>query len=342
MLEFDPSTGMLAFPISVSAAIAAVVLVLAVLALARSGLNKTVGALAVLAALGFAGWVGWSVLEQRTSGSTAVAMSGGERSDDRRLFEQRVNELVGRAMLPGSPLACLDGTAGEQVATGCERLIFSSPENVSAAVSYVAMRLNLLAEGTQMASGSAAYENSLGALRQGLESDRFGIVAYLLLQQPECKPEQCPRLSLLRDPNKIRVNLLERPYDVLVARYSVNWQLAGRNGGDVRGGNAVAVAVPPPSLPNPAISGTGAPTASKYEFPSANSIPAVSIMNAEPSAPPPKEAAPAKEASAPPASRPAPAPKRPPPPKPAPRPVAAAPPAAEAAPTQLAPAAAQR
>ena len=35
---------------------------------------------------------------------------------------------------------------------------------------------------------------------------------------------------MLRDPNKIRVNLLERPYDVLVARYSANWQVAGRNG----------------------------------------------------------------------------------------------------------------
>ena len=346
MLPFDPETGMLVLPLWVSAATAAVVLVLAVLALARSGFTKMVGALVILAALGFAGWIGWPMLEQRGGGATAA--SAGESAGDRRLFEQRVSELVGRAMSPGSPLACLDGNAGEQVASGCERLIFGSPENVSAAVSYLSMRLSLLAEGTQMAAGGAAYDNALNALRQGLENDRFGIVAYLLLQQPDCKPEQCARLALLRDPNKIRVNLLERPYDVLVARYSANWQFAGRTGGDVRGGNAVAIAVPLP--PGPALSGTGAPASSKYDFPSASSIPPVSIMNSEPAAPAPKEkeGAPAKEAAVPPAAQPAPAPKRPPPPKPAVRPVsppaASAQPAPEAsaAPTQLAPAATQR
>ena len=133
MLQFDPETGMLVLPLWVSAATAAVVLVLAVLALARSGFTKMVGALVILAALGFAGWIGWPMLEQRGGGATAA--SAGESAGDRRLFEQRVSELVGRAMSPGSPLACLDGNAGEQVARGGERLIFGSPATVSAAVS---------------------------------------------------------------------------------------------------------------------------------------------------------------------------------------------------------------
>ncbi len=337
MWQFDSATGALVLPVWTMAVVAAVVIALAALALARGGIVKTVGVLLVLGVLGCAGWIGWMVLEQR--GETMLAV-GGDRGDERRLFEQRVTELVGRAMLPGSALSCLDSIAGEQVANGCERLIFGSPETVSAAVSYVSMRLTLLAEGAQMAAGGANYENALNALRQGLENDRFGIAAYLMLQEPDCKPEQCPRLSLLRDPNKVRVNLLERPYDVLVARYSANWQVAGRAGSDVRVGNGVAAA--PPSLPGPVMSGTGAPASSRYDFPSANSIPPVSIMNSEPAAAP--AAAPAaREAAAPPArTTPAAPPKRPPPPRPPARPAAAAEPEAAAPPTQLAPTAAQR
>ena len=333
MLQLDPETGALVLPIWMSAGAVAVLIVLAALAIARAGAARAVMTVAVVGALGYAGWLAWIVTE-RTGGNGG----GGDRTEERRAFGARVNELTGRAMLPGSPLSCIDGTAGDQVAIGCEKLIFSGPDTIAVAVSYVAARLAMMSEATELAAASGlSYDNSLDTLRRGLESDRFGIVAYLLLQRPTCKPEHCDDLALLSDPSKVRVNLLEKPFDVLVMRYSANWQLGGRGGTDARGGGPVASAVP---LPAPAVSGTGAPLASKYDFPSANSIPPVSIMNSEPAAPPAaaeKSAATAKAektAPAPKAEKPAPAAatRRAAAPKPAPR---------AAGPTPLAPAATQ-
>lgn len=293
MLQLDPATGAVVLPIWMSAAIAAGVLVLAVLAVARSGVARTVATLAVVGALGYAGWLAFVMAGRVGSG-------GGDRAEQRRVFDARVNELTGRAMLPGSPLSCIDGAAGDQVASGCEKLIFSGPDTIAAAVSYVAARLAMMSEAAELAAASGlSYDNSLNTLRRGLESDRYGIVAYLLLQRPTCKPEHCDDLALLREPGKVRVNLLEKPFDVLVARYSANWQFGG-HGADVRGSSPVAGVAP---LQGPAVSGMGTPLASKYDFPSASSIPAVSIMNAEPAAPPP--AAPKPAAAAP---KPAPAP----------------------------------
>ena len=329
MLQLDPATGVLVVPIWMSAGVAAVLIVLAALAVVRAGALRTVIAVAVVGALGYAGWIAWIVTERTGAGSGG----GGDRAEERRAFDARVNELTGRAMLPGSPLSCIDGAAGDQVAIGCEKLIFSGPDTIAVAVSYVAARLAMMGEATELAAASGLnYDNSLDTLRRGLESDRFGIVAYLLLQRPTCKPEHCDDLALLRDPNKVRVNLLEKPFDVLVMRYSTNWQFGGRGGAEVRGSGPVANA-----MPVPAVSGTGAPLASKYDFPSANSIPPVSIMNSEPAAAekPAGAAKAEKPAPAPKAEKPAPpaAPRRAAAPKPVPRA------ATSAAPTPLAPAA---
>ena len=323
MLQLDPETGALVLPIWMSAGAVAVLIVLAALAIARAGAARAVMTVAVVGALGYAGWLAWIVTER-----TGVSNGGGDRNEERRAFDARVNELTGRAMLPGSPLSCIDGTAGDQVAIGCEKLIFSGPDTIAVAVSYVAARLAMMSEATELAAASGlSYDNSLDTLRRGLESDRFGIVAYLLLQRPTCKPEHCDDLALLSDPSKVRVNLLEKPFDILVMRYSANWQLGGRGGTDARGGGSVASAVP---LPAPAVSGTGAPLASKYDFPSANSIPPVSFMNSEPAAGEKPAAKAEKPAPAPKAEKPA--PRRAAAPKPAPR---------AAAPTPLAPAATQ-
>ena len=331
MLEFDPATGLLAMPLWLAATLAVVIAVLAAFAIARAGAVRTVVALMALSALGYAGWFTWHLSAQPGLAGTSAGI---DRTDERRLFETRTNELIGRAMLPGSPLACLDGTAGDQVAAGCEKLIFSGPDTIAAAVTYMTTRINMLGEGIELATASGLnYDRALNALRSGIENDRFGIDAYVLLQNPECKPENCNSLLMLRDPNKLRVNLLEKPFDVLVMRYSANWQ-TGR--GDVRGGGVAVSAAPMPSGPVSASGGT--PMSSKYDFPSASSIPPVSIMNAEPAAPPAKGEGKAIEAKADPEAKPAAAP------KPAPKRAAAPKPAPArreaAAPTPLAPASA--
>jgi hypothetical protein len=177
--------------------------------------------------------------------------------------------LVGRALLPGSPLGCIDGALSDKVVTGCEQLVFGSADNIAAAVSYVSARLSMLIDGVDLAARSDAdYESVLSNLRRSLELDRFGVVAHVLSRQPNCTPEQCELLSVLQDPNRVRLNLQEKPFDALVTRYAPTWNQATNETASVRvTGQGTAAPIPP-----------------KYDLPSAASIPPVSIMTAEPPA----------------------------------------------------------
>jgi hypothetical protein len=274
MVHFDQATGALGLPLWASAALAVVLLVLAVMAVVRTGAIRTVFALAGLAIAGSAVWGGAIVLDR---------MAANERAVERRAFEQRAQDLITRSMLPNSPLSCLDDIVGEHVTLGCERVVFATPESVAAAVAYTHARLSLLVDGLDAAgrADDIAYEATLNLLRRGLEGDRYGIVAHVLMQQANCTAEQCEALALLRDPNKVRANLHDKTFDTLVGRYAANW--AHPRGAPVaeapNAGTSSAVAAAGTPTTPPAI---GAPVASRYEFPSSNSIPPVSIMNSEP------------------------------------------------------------
>jgi hypothetical protein len=264
MLHIDPATGMLSVPVWLSAAVAAVVLVLAILAIARSGIVKTLFALAILAVVGYGGWLGSQIFERG-----AVS----ERVEERRAFDRSVAELTGRATVPGSPLSCLDGAAIEPLTAGCEKILFGSPENVTAAVSYATARIALLNEGLELASRSDQnFDSALNILRQGLEADRFGVVAHVMGQQPNCLPQQCEMLVLLQDANKVRANLQDKPFEALVAKYSPQWGTGVRVGG-IEGTRSPIAVVPGAAPP--------APISSRYDLPSSASIPPVSIMNTE-------------------------------------------------------------
>jgi hypothetical protein len=207
----------------------------------------------------------------------------GARERERRALEARMSELAIRALTPGSPLACLDAIAGDAVETACEKELFSTPEVTASAVSYVAARLNLLAYGLEVANRSdPGYASALLALRQSLETDRFGIVAQVLSLRDSCTPAQCDTFALLHDTSRVRANLKDRIFDGYVARYSANW--AQR---DARLGQPVADT----GSTGPATTGSIAPgmrpvtAPSRIDFPSASSIPAVSIMTPEPETP---------------------------------------------------------
>ena len=324
MFQFDPATGSLVLPIWGSATLAAVIVVIALVAIARAGAIRTLAGLLALAVLGYGGWAGWTIVER---------IAAGERAAERRAFDQRANELAARALTPGSPLSCLDGMAGEQVEAACERLLFAGADTVASAVSYVATQLDLLAEG--LSRGDLSYEPTLATLRKGIETDRYGLVAHVLLRRDNCSVDQCEALALLADPSQVRAHLQDKVFDALVARYAPGWATpTGRPIAEQpKGGPAVAAG--PPTV--------GAPVASKYDFPSSSSIPPVSIMNAEPGTP---LAPPASTSASPPpastsATPPSPSAQAPVPPR---RPPAARAPVARAAnpsappPVQLAPA----
>lgn len=231
------------------------------------------------------------------------------------------------ASLPA--LSCVDDLAGDSVETACEGALFASPDSVAAAVSYAASQVSSLTAFGDVSAANKVMTPELQALRRAVERDRYGLVAHVLVTRDRCSASNCKAFQSLTDHNQIAANMEEKVYDGLVTRYAPSWS-GGANPAD----SAAAMVGGPPSMP------TGKPTTA--DFPSASSIPPVSIMNPEPSSstatattpatptPAPRPAAAAKAQST--AHQPAPAKRRTPPPAP-PKPAAAA-----APPVQLTPA----
>ncbi|MBV8510288.1 MAG: hypothetical protein JO289_08980, partial [Xanthobacteraceae bacterium] len=266
-------------------------------------------------------WFAWSLM-----GRSAQS----EKLAERQSFEQRAAALAASARAPGVALGCLGGMAGEQVEAACERAVFATPDSVASAVNYVAAQIALLSEALDAERrNNADYDTLITPMLRGLEADRYGIVAHVLLQRDSCAADQCDDLGLLRDPNRVRANLQDKPFNALVAKYAPSWATM-RLGPVADFSHALPATVPGGP--------TGVPVSSKYEFPSSSSIPPVNIMSSESAAAAAAAAPAAGNASAPPAAappapsaaslagEPAPVPARRPAPRRTSRPAAAAPP----------------
>lgn len=288
MLDLGAITATVPLPVWAAGAFAVLFVIAGVMALQRSATGGSIAALSRLAVVVIAAWLAGNLIDRSATQ---------ERAAERHALDARAGELTARAIMPGSALACLDANAGEAVENSCEKALFATPEAVAAANSYVSARLLLLADGLSYASrADPSYETALAGLRRAIEADRFGLVAHVLAMRDACTPERCDGLSLLRDASMVMANLKAHTYENYVARYAAIWleQKAAPTLSAVPA-TAPAVAAVPKSI----------------DFPSAASIPPVSIMTPEPGAaaavpaepkasPPPKTAA-----SAPPVSRPA-------------------------------------
>jgi hypothetical protein len=221
-----------------------------------------------------------------------------QRAAERRALLQRNAELNVSAVAPGSVLACLDGGAGDAIENACEKSVFAGPQSAASAVAYIGARLALLADAFAYArGGDPAILDAFAAARRALELDRYGIAAHVLATRDGCTAEQCAAFAWLRDTAVLRANLQAQAFDSYVARYDSAWnKVEPEKQIPVA---SVAVPVPVASGPEPS---SGQPVSSKYDFPSAASIPPVSIMNAEPPLPKDpadKTSAPATEGGAP-------------------------------------------
>lgn len=201
----------------------------------------------------------------------------GDASAERRVLEMRAQELNMQMLAPGSPLACLDGLAGESVEAACEREIFASPASVAAAVSYTAARLALFSDLSAYAErGGANIDDVLLPLRRSLEADRFGFLAHVLAMRDGCTSENCKAFPLLRDASRVRANLSDAALDHYVEHYLPVW--AKPPDGPV----ADATPVQPSATAQSPAQG---PHMVNIDFPTAASIPPVSIMSPEPKGP---------------------------------------------------------
>jgi hypothetical protein len=303
----DVLTGAFALSVFVAGAAVAVVIVLGVVAFRRAGQAGTNGMLWRGALVLVGALLAWTLLGRSSSHDEFAA--------ERRAIETRAAELTARAVTPGSALACLDAVASAAVENACEKALFVSPEAVAAAAAYVDARLSLFLASSRLAARDRSYRPPLERMRRAIEADRFGLVAHVLMTRG-CNAADCADLKRLSDPRRVLANMKTRRFEARVAIHAAAW---------TPGGAAVATAMtPPPSLasvppqrtpaPMPAAT-TGAaspPTISRlpsahqtapgsFDYPSAASIPPVSIMSAEPPADPAAE----------PAAEPAPQPSRP-------------------------------
>jgi hypothetical protein len=246
--------------------------------------------------------------------STTLFLIGGSSKRDlvleRQALDARGIELLTRVAVPGSPLACLDGGAGEIVESSCEKLLFASPEATAAAVSYVSAQIALLADYSSLWLQMGTSEPAkLVSLRRVIEADRFGLAAQVLASRDGCTPSWCEALALLKDARQIRSNLTRRRFDSYVARYAAVWSTGAPTAVATTGTPANTLAGPdtearlsslaPPaalqdntgasepsaSSPNGSLPSPGRPLRPDIFLPSAASIPPVSIMNPEPGGP---------------------------------------------------------
>ena len=134
MAGFQPATTTLALPLWSAAVVALAYMGVRVFVLSRSGREGiVVEALSRVGLLLVVATIAWVVLEATSAGSIAA---------QRRALDARLLELTTRAVMPGSPLACLDATAGELVEASCEKALFATPEAVAASVAYVIAQLS--------------------------------------------------------------------------------------------------------------------------------------------------------------------------------------------------------
>jgi hypothetical protein len=258
MFGVDPDIGNAALRLWVAAGSAALLVFVCALAFdwTRTRSFARVSVVALGAVLG-AGLV-WAFLD---------AASVRDQSADRRALEARAGELDARTLTPGSPLACLDGLAGDNVESACEKALFTAPATVASATSYVAARLGLLADMVAYSKrGGANIDSALLPLRHALEADRFGFVAHALAVRDGCTSDNCRALALLHDPSHVRANLSGQTLDRYLDHYVTVWAQSP----EVPVADATSTQ---PAAPNQSGAAGQKKVVVNIDFPTADSIP---------------------------------------------------------------------
>jgi hypothetical protein len=275
-------SGTLVLPLWSAVFVAALFVASSVYVLGRAGRDGMVEALPRVGLLLVGALLVWAFLDAKSAGNLAA---------QRRALDARLLEMTTRALVPGSPLACLDASAGDLVEAACEKALFATPEAAAASVTYVTAQLSLLADGSEFERRSGAnYEAALGGLRHAIETDRFGIVAHVLADRDGCTQARCGTFGLLRDTSQVSENLSGHKYESYVLHHATDWFQSALSAMAANTPTPAAQPAPLPAPP-PAVQPNSPPmVASKTAsgslyFPSSASIPPISIMNAEPAGP---------------------------------------------------------
>jgi hypothetical protein len=283
MLGVDPQSVAWAFPLIAAGSAALLIIVICVLAFRFSDVVPARWRIVlVLVAAMLSASLTWAFLDDATA--------RGENAE-RSALKLRSGQLIAQSLMPGSPLACLDKLAGDTVQAACERAVFASPASVAGALSYVAAQLALLSDMTEYAKrGGSHIDDALLPLRGALEADPFGFLAYVLVARDGCTSEHCTSFALLSDPSHVRTNIIAQTLPHYLDHYREVWAKSAEE--PVAG---AADTLPPDMAENDAAKRK---VSVNIDFPSAASIPPISIMNPEPKTPVSPEPAHKRESAA--------------------------------------------
>src|SRR5690349_9098655 len=179
----DLQSGTFTVPLWAVGVVAALFVALVVIAAIRAGLTEFGSMTFRVAVIVIAVVFGW----------TYISRTGEhDRAEERRALDLRAADLVGRAIAPGSPIACLEATNTETVEGSCERSVFATPESVAAATAYISARLSLLADAHDYtARRDSTYEAQIAGLRRTVAADRFGLASQVLSVRDGCTADAC-------------------------------------------------------------------------------------------------------------------------------------------------------
>ena len=202
-------------PASVAGALAALFVVIIVIAVRRAASGGGARLLVPLTAIAVAAIAVIGVLER---------MATNERMAEQRALLLRHTQLSMSAVAPGSALACLDGAAGEQIETACEKAVFADAQSAASAVAYIGARLSLLSDVFAAAQhGSPDLQAVLASTRRAIELDRYGIAAHVLAERDGCTAERCAAFAMFQDTGALKANLKVHAFDTYVGRYAADW-----------------------------------------------------------------------------------------------------------------------
>src|SRR5215472_4000111 len=155
----------LVLPAPIAGALAALFLVIVIVAVRRAARGTGSRLVLPICAIAIGTLAVYGVLDR---------LANNERAAGERALLERSSQLSAAAVAPGSPLACLDGAAGEQVESACEKAVFADPQTTAGAVAYIGARLTLLADATGFAQrGSSDLLAAFAATRRAIELDRY-------------------------------------------------------------------------------------------------------------------------------------------------------------------------
>jgi hypothetical protein len=204
---------------------------------------------------------------------------------EKRALISRDLELLILATQKGSALGCLAGATNDVVDASCEKAIFATPQSTANAIAFVWARMRLFADAMVFApSAEPGFADRFSDLRRTIEADRFGIAAHILAWRDGCTAKRCPFFAGLHDARVLKSNLHVNVFDQYVSRYAAAWDkvpkvdnIPSESKTPALTSPLIAVSVGPDKPARATV-----PVPRRYDFPSAASIPPVSIMTAEP------------------------------------------------------------